>query len=132
MNHTQSSSLTKSSSRLPLLTQSGKGFLGLEHSSSPELVERVKKLFDYLNQQIGFENSPQGEKDQLHLNLLIRSAYPEILLDLADLIYVQHERPAVMLNFDHIKLNSLPPGDQKEINRITSFTVPPGTEIITQ
>ncbi len=125
MNHTPSSSLTKSPNRLPLLTQSGQGYLGLEHSSSPELVERVKKLFDYLSQQIGFEDSPQGEKDQLHLNLLIRSVYPEVLLDLADLIYVQHERPAVMLNFDHIKINlqrdqsvDLSSSNPAEINRV--------------
>jgi len=125
MNNTQSSSLTKSATRLPLLTQLGKGFLGLEHSSSPELVERVKELFETLDQQIGFENSPQGEKDQLHLNMLIRAAYPEILLDLSDLIYVQHERPAVMLNFDHIKINlqrdqsiDLSSSNPEEINRV--------------
>jgi hypothetical protein len=124
MNNTQSSNLTKASTRLPLLTPLGKGYLGLEHSSSPELVERVKNLFDYLNQQFGFEDSPQGEKDQSHLNMLIRAAYPEILLDLSDLIYVQHERPAVMLNFDHIKINlqrdqsiDLSSSNPSEINR---------------
>jgi len=36
------------------------------------------------------------------------------------------------LNFDHIELNSLPPGDPDEIKKITTLTVPPGTEIITR
>ncbi len=48
------------------------------------------------------------------------------------MLIADHFDSVTELNFDHIKLNSLPPGDQKEINRITSFTVPPGTEIITQ
>lgn len=47
------------------------------------------------------------------------------------MLIADHFNSITELNFDHIKLNSLPPGDQKEIDRITSFTVPPGTEIIT-
>lgn len=36
------------------------------------------------------------------------------------------------LNFDHIELDSLPPGDPAEIKKITTLKVPPGTEIITR
>ena len=45
-----------SSSRLPLLNNHGRGFMGLENSSSPELVERVKILFEYLSERLGFVN----------------------------------------------------------------------------
>lgn len=36
------------------------------------------------------------------------------------------------LNFDNIKVNSLPPGDRKTLNEIITFPLPPGTEIISQ
>lgn len=36
------------------------------------------------------------------------------------------------LDFDHIKRNSLPPGDPAEIKKITTLKVAPGTEIITR
>lgn len=95
----------KSQARLPLVTESGKKYSGLEHSKSPELCQRVVAFFDYLNEQIGFPETDLGRNNQSVFNLLLQSAYPEIMIDLADLIYVQHERPAVYLNFDHIHMN---------------------------
>ncbi|MBT5470953.1 MAG: hypothetical protein HOK41_10155 [Nitrospina sp.] len=94
-----------SQSRLPLVTESGKKFSGLENSKSPELCQRVSTFFEYLNRQIGFPETDLGRENQVIFNLLLQSAYPEIMIDLADLIYVQHERPAVYLNFDHIHMN---------------------------
>ncbi len=94
-----------SSSRLPLLNNHGRGFMGLENSSSPELVERVKILFEYLSERLGFVNSAEGRENQKHFNLLLRSIYPEVMIDLADLVYAQHERLAVYLSFDHININ---------------------------
>jgi len=91
--------------RLPLLTDHGRAFLGLQYSSSPELVERVQQFFSYLDRSLGFSESEEGKRSQDCFNLILRSAYPELMLDLADLIYVQHERPAVFLNFDHININ---------------------------
>ena len=96
---------TDSSSRLPLLTDHGRAFIGLENSKSPELVERVKILFEFLNGHLGFPDSPEGRENQECLNALLRSVYPEVMIDLADLIYVQHERLAVFLSFDHININ---------------------------
>ena len=94
-----------SSPRLPLLNNHGRDFMGLENSSSPELVERVKNLFEYLNERLGFVNSAKGKENQKHFNLLLRSIYPEVMIDLADLVYAQHERLAVYLSFDHININ---------------------------
>ncbi len=94
-----------SSPCLPLLNNHGRGFMGLENSSSPELAERVKNLFGYLNERLGFVNSAEGRENQKHFNLLLRSIYPEVMIDLADLIYAQHERLAVYLSFDHININ---------------------------
>lgn len=94
-----------SSPCLPLLNNHGRGFMGLENSSSPELAERVKNLFEYLNERLGFVNSAEGRENQKHFNLLLRSIYPEVMIDLADLIYAQHERLAVYLSFDHININ---------------------------
>ena len=37
--------------------------------------------------------------------LLLTGIYPTPLIDLADRVYVQHERPMVFLNQDHIQLN---------------------------
>ena len=91
--------------RLSLLTEQGLAFLGLKHSSSPELAERVRHFFTHLNASLGFQPTPDGQKHQKCFNTLLRAAYPELMLDLADLIYVQHERPAVFLNFDHININ---------------------------
>lgn len=96
---------SKAADRLSLLTGHGRGFLGMEHSSSPELAERVRLLFDRLDKKLGFVDSPEGNEARDAFNILVRAAYPEILLDLADLVYVQHERPAVVLNFDHININ---------------------------
>jgi hypothetical protein len=95
----------KSPDRLPLVTEHGRAFLGLEHSKSPELVERMKEIFNHLNGALGFPDTEAGKQNQECFNLILRSAYPELMLDLADLIYVQHERPAVFLNFDHININ---------------------------
>ena len=94
-----------SSPCLPLLNNYGRGFMGLENSSSPELAERVKNLFEYLNERLGFVNSAEGRENQKNFNLLLRSIYPEVMIDLADLIYAQHERLAVYLSFDHININ---------------------------
>ena len=95
----------KSKARIPLLTGSGKKFSGLEHSKSPELCRRVTALFNCLNEKIGFPKTDLGYENQFLFNLLLQSVYPEIMIDLADLVYVQHERPAVYLNFDHIHMN---------------------------
>ena len=93
------------SPRLPLLIDYGRAFIGLENSSSPELVGRVKSLFEYLNKHLGFSDSPEGREDQKYFNILLRSIYPEVMIDLADLVYAQHERLAVILSFDHINMN---------------------------
>ena len=94
-----------SSPRLPLLNDHGRDFIGLENSSSPELVERVKNLFEYLNEHLGFFDSAEGRENQKYFNLLLRSIYPEVMIDLADLVYAQHERLAVYLSFDPININ---------------------------
>ncbi len=88
--------------RLSLLTDNGRSFLGLDYSSSHELNKRVRGLFEYLDSRIGFCSGSQGEEMQECFNSLVRYVYPEIMIDLADLMYVQHERPMVYLNFDHI------------------------------
>ena len=93
------------SPRLPLLNDYGRAFTGLENSSSPELVERVKSLFEYLNKRLGFSDGPEGQENQKYFNTLIRFIYPEVMIDLADLVYAQHERLAVILSFDHININ---------------------------
>ena len=93
------------SCRIPLLNDYGRAFLGLENTSSPELAERVKALFRYLNERLGFPDSIEGNENQKHFNVLLRSIYPEVMIDLADLIYAQHERIAVHLNFYHINAN---------------------------
>ena len=95
----------KSQARIPLLTGYGKTFSGLEHSKSPELCQRVTAFFDCLNEQIGFPDTDLGRENQALFNLLLQTVYPEIMIDLADLVFVQHERPAVYLNFDHIHMN---------------------------
>ena len=95
----------KAQSRIPLLTEFGKKFSGLEHSKSPELCQRVTTFFDYLNEIIGFPETDQGRENQVLFNFLMQSVYPEIMIDLADLVYVQHERPAVYLNLDQINMN---------------------------
>ena len=91
--------------KLPLLTDVGRAFLGLQKSSSPELTGRVVSLFERLDSLIGFPISAEGTQNQKVFNLILRYAYPELMIDLADLIYVQHERPMVFLNFDHINMN---------------------------
>ncbi len=96
---------TAAASRLPLLTGQGRSFPGLEHSSCPPLAEELKALFHHLDGVIGFPDSPAGRQHQACFNTLLGAAYPELLLDLADRLYVQHERPAVFLNFDHININ---------------------------
>ena len=94
-----------STEQLSLVTDTGRKFVGLEHTKSPELAQRVKDMFHFLNGRLGFPNSEVGKKNQEVFNLLIGMIYPEILIDLADILYVQHERPAVFLNFDHIHIN---------------------------
>jgi hypothetical protein len=100
-----SSSYIKSTDQLPLVTDVGRKFLGLEHTKSPELAHRAQSIFQFLNGKLGFPNTTVGQQNQGMFNLFLRTIYPEILIDLADLIYVQHERPAVYLNFDHIHMN---------------------------
>lgn len=95
----------KSTDQLSLLTEVGKKFLGLEHTKSPELAQRVQTAFKLLNGRLGFPDTETGRENQEVFNLLLSTVYPEIMIDLADLLYVQHERPAVYLNFDHIHIN---------------------------
>lgn len=92
-----------SEKKLPLLTDRGRSFLGLNYSSSHELNERVRGLFKYLDSRIGFYPGSQAEEYRECFNSLIRYAYPEVMIDLADLMYVQHERPMVYLSFEHIE-----------------------------
>jgi len=105
MNAASTPVFVKTPDSLPLVTNQGSAWLGLQHSSSQELVERVQALFDHLNRSLGFSPTTAGKKNQDCFNILLRVVYPELMLDLADLIYVQHERPAVFLNFDHININ---------------------------
>ena len=100
-----SSLFIKSQNQLSLLTEAGKKYSGLEHSKSPELCKRVTAFFDCLNKNIGFPETDEVRENQFTFNLLLQTIYPEIMIDLADLIYVQHERPAVYLNLDHIHMN---------------------------
>ena len=92
----------KTTERLPLLTDRGRTFLGLKNSSLPVLVIRVKTLFEYLNKFIGFPDTPSGWQSQDCFNMIMCGIYPEVMIDLADLMFLQHERLSVMLNFDHI------------------------------
>ncbi|MGP0566804.1 MULTISPECIES: hypothetical protein [unclassified Nitrospina] len=91
--------------RLPLVTDTGRVYFGLQRSSAPDLNRRVVELFEYLNRHIGFRDNESGRHQQQCFNLILRYAYPEIMIDLADLVYVQHERPMVFLNLDHIDGN---------------------------
>ncbi len=100
-----SSIFIKSTDQLPLVTDFGRKFLGLENTKSPELAYQVREAFQYLNEKLGFPNTATGLQDQEIFNLLLCMVYPEIVIDLADILYVQHERPAVFLNFDHIHIN---------------------------
>ena len=100
-----SSPFIKSTDQLSLVTDVGRRFLGLEHTKSPELADRVQSVFRYLNGKLGFPDTKLGRQNQKMFNLFVRTVYPEILIDLADLLYVQHERPAVFLNFEHIHIN---------------------------
>jgi hypothetical protein len=95
----------KSTAQLSLVTDVGRKFIGMEHNKSPELAHRVQSVFQFLNGKLGFPDTDAGRQNQEMFNLLVCMVYPEILIDLADLIYVQHERPAVYLNFDHIHMN---------------------------
>ena len=91
--------------RLPLLTEAGRAWQGLDRSSSPEMNVRLRELFEHLNQRLGFAPTDAGKRQQELFNLMLRYAYPELTIDLADRVYVQHERPMVFLNRDHIQLN---------------------------
>ena len=105
MNPIDSGIFLKQGPRLPLLTERGRAFRGLEKSASPDLNQRVRDLFTRLDQRLGFREGPEGRAQQEAFNELLRYAYPEIMIDLADLVYVQHERPMVFLNFDHLQIN---------------------------
>ena len=89
--------------RLPLVDEPE--YLGLRNSSSPEMAERVRLLFDHLNGRLGFANDARGKEQRKCFNALLRYAYPEVMIDLADIVYVQHERPMVFLNREHIDMN---------------------------
>lgn len=102
---TDSTVFIQAPSRLPLVTDHGRGWLGLKRSSSPELIRRVQSLFEHLNTLRGFADTAQGQKYQDVFNHVLRYTYPEIMIDLADMIYAQHERPMVFLHFDHINAN---------------------------
>ena len=54
--------------RLPLVNEDGRIFSGLKNSSSPELVDRVKFLFEYLNERLGFSDSEEGYMDSFGLD----------------------------------------------------------------
>ena len=95
----------KYTDQLSLLTDVGRKFLGLENTKSTELAKRAQTLFKHLNGKLGFPDTPTGREHQEAFNVLLCTVYPEILIDIADLLYVQHERPAVFLNFDHIHMN---------------------------
>lgn len=95
----------KGAEKLSLVTDSGRDYLGLAKSSSPELSGRTIALFKRLDSLLGFPVSEEGKHNQKIFNLILRYAYPELMIDLSDLIYVQHERPMVFLNFDHINMN---------------------------
>ena len=58
------------SCRIPLLNDYGRAFLGLENSSSPELAERVKSLFQYLNDYLGFPHSIEGNENQKYFQCI--------------------------------------------------------------
>ena len=95
----------KYTDQLSLLTNVGRKFLGLENTKSTELAVRTEALFKHLNNKLGFPDTSVGRENQKLFNVLLSTIYPEILIDIADLLYVQHERPAVFLNFDHIHIN---------------------------
>lgn len=80
-------------------------YFGFNRSSSPEMAECARMLFDHLNEKLSFPDDPQGKDDQEYFNFLLRYVYPELMIDLADIVYVQHERPMVFLNLEHINLN---------------------------
>ena len=105
MTNAITSSFVCVSPRLPLLNDYGRAFSGLNGSCSPELVDRVKYLFEYLSERLGFLDTSEGKESQKYFNILLNAVYPEVLIDLADLLYAQHERPAVVLNFDYININ---------------------------
>ena len=96
---------TDDKERLPLLSDVGRAWQGLDRSSSPEMSVRLRELFEHLNTRLGFAPGDEGQRRQATFNLLLRYAYPELMIDLADRVYVQHERPMVFLNRDHIKMN---------------------------
>lgn len=48
------------------------------------------------------------------------------------LMITDHFDSVTELNFDNIKVNSLPAGDRKTLESIITFPVPPGTEIISR
>jgi len=90
---------------LTLISDKGKGFTGLEGCKYPDIASNVRNFFHLMDGKLGFPDTPEGNADRESFNWLLRLTYPEILIDMSDLIYVQHERPAVFLNFDHIHLN---------------------------
>ncbi len=95
----------KTSDKLPLLSGRGRTFLGLKNSSLPVLDIRVKALFEHLNKLLGFADTPKGMEYQECFNILLSAIYPEVMIDLADLVYLQHERLSVLLNFEIINNN---------------------------
>jgi len=48
------------------------------------------------------------------------------------LLITDHFDSVTELNFDDIKVNSLPAGDRKTLDEVITFPIPPGTEIISR
>ncbi len=118
----KSSIYTDNKERLPLLSDVGRTWQGLDRSSSPEMSVRLRELFEHLNTRLGFASTDEGRHHQTSFNLMLRYAYPELMIDLADRVYVQHERPMVFLNRDHIQMNRNadpdPPQPSKSIEEL--------------
>lgn len=104
---------TQTPDRLSLVNDRGRAYLGLQRSASPELNRRVQSLFEHLDSLIGFADTPQGHEYRETLNSILRYTYPELMIDLADMIYAQHERPMVFLHFDHINANLMQDPENK-------------------
>ncbi|MCL7487774.1 MAG: outer membrane lipoprotein carrier protein LolA [Desulfobulbaceae bacterium] len=48
------------------------------------------------------------------------------------LVITDHFDSLTELNFDNIRVNTLPPGNREALEEIITFTIPPGTEIISR
>ena len=71
---------TDDKERLPLLSDVGRAWQGLDRSSSPEMSVRLRELFEHLNTRFGFALGDEGQRRQATFNLLLRYAYPELMI----------------------------------------------------